>query len=137
MNESVMTSRRYSLPSLRQVRLGFGALKKKQHSTTEDDSANAIDVTGDHGMMNLLFDLRGRRSHTRNSSSSTSNTPLSATESKLLHCKRIIGSTHPGHCRQLPGQHQLYQIFGNRRVDRLNSKIDCDEVYPNLFIGNE
>lgn len=136
-SDCVMGSRRYSLPSLRQVRLGFGALKKKQHSTTEDEST-MDSVTGDsNGTWNLLFDPRARRNGNTSSRNCTSNTPLSATESKLLHCKRIIGSTHPGHCRQLPGQHQLYQIFGNRRVDRLNSKIDCDEVYPNLLIGNE
>ena len=128
------------MPSLRQVKLGFGALKKKQHSTTEDESDSALDITNDSngsngGSWNLLFDFRGRRNNSsRNNSTSGL---LSITESKLHRCKLIIESTHPGHCRQLPGQHLLYQIFGNRRVDRLNSKIDCDEVYPNLFIGNE
>ena len=57
---------------------------------------------------------------------------------KVQHIKRVMNSVHPGHCfRQLPGQAQLYQIFGNHRIDRVTCKIDCDEVYPNILIGNE
>ncbi|RWS28470.1 dual specificity protein phosphatase 3-like isoform X1 [Leptotrombidium deliense] len=58
-------------------------------------------------------------------------------ESKLVHLQRIIGSTHPGYNRQLPGQSLLPQIFFGRRLDRMSVRINCDEVYPNIFIGDE
>lgn len=101
----VMSSRRYSLPSLRTgVKLPFT-----------------------------------RKTHQRDGHSSTLGkaTDMDAVEWEVQRVKRSMSSVHPGHCRPLPGQAQLHQIFGNRRVDRLTSKIDCDEVYPNILIGNE
>lgn len=113
-SSSSSSSRRYSLPSFKNgVSMGFGTAfgfkKKSIH---------------DHHHDKYLYET----------SSLTSN---HAMDTQLIHLKRVMTSIHPGHCRLLPGHSQLYHIFGNRRVDRLNSKIDCDEVYPNIFIGNE
>lgn len=58
-------------------------------------------------------------------------------DNRIADLKKIIGSTHPGHLRQLPGHAHLHLIFGQRRVDRVTCKIDCDEVYPNVLIGDE
>lgn len=60
------------------------------------------------------------------------------TDMRLMQLHRVIASTHPGHMRQLPGHSHLHLIFGqNRRLDRLSCGIDCDEVWPNIIIGDE
>ena len=58
-------------------------------------------------------------------------------DTKLIELQRLISTTHPGHMRQLPGHSHLHMIFGHRRLDRLSCQIDCDEVYPNIIIGDE
>ncbi|XP_054164426.1 dual specificity protein phosphatase 3-like [Oppia nitens] len=61
-------------------------------------------------------------------------------DEKIVQLQRVIVNTQTNRNRQLPG----YQLMTNpldKQIpltnDRLYSGIDCDEVYPNLFIGNE
>lgn len=128
---SSSTSRRYSLPSLKSAskNFSFPSLNiRKRNSLCRDDL----------GLMTSTLPSSYFSSSTLTHGSHHRTVPNTQNiEVKLQQLKRIIGSTHPGHCRLLPAHQHLYQIFGNRRIDRLSSKIDCDEVYPNIFIGNE
>ena len=102
-----MTSRRYSLPSFRSA----VNVSFRRKAVRED----VVDGSG--------FPTRSLG--------------LDRLDARVQHVKRIMNSVHPGHCRQLPGHSHLHLIFGHRRVDRLALKIDCDEVYPGVLIGNE
>ncbi|KAI1297127.1 Dual specificity protein phosphatase 13 isoform A [Halotydeus destructor] len=58
-------------------------------------------------------------------------------DGKLTQLHRIMTSTHPGYGRDLPGQSRLHTIYGQRRIDRISCHINCDEVYPNILIGDQ
>lgn len=58
-------------------------------------------------------------------------------EARLAKLKRVITSTHSRVHRDLPGHSHFHRIFHGTRLDRRDLGIDCDEVYPNLFIGDE
>lgn len=142
------SNRRYSLPSLQRARKFSFGIKKK--SMCDDGGNSFLDVSlpGGHRSSSSgrssSSHSAGQQSnghHTNGSSSvnssSTALNMLNSSEARIVQLKRMMSSIHPGHCRLLPGHDRLYHIFGHRRVDRHSSKIDVDEVYPNLFIGNE
>ena len=61
-------------------------------------------------------------------------------DSDIFHLQRVICTTHVNSQRQLPGFNLLPKIFGrdvSLTHDRTYSGIDCDEVYPNIFVGDE
>lgn len=137
------SSRRYSLPSLKSGGMKFGFnVGYGFGSSCSNKKKSSLDQT--HASSSSFFNTTSHRHHDKfvrgsslTSSGSSPSSPLNVSDAKLHHLKRVMTSIHPGHCRLLPGHNQLFHIFGNRRVDRLNSKIDCDEVYPNILIGNE
>ena len=58
-------------------------------------------------------------------------------EKEMAAIRTIIHNTQPRFHRDLPGhQHLLHRTFG-KRLDRVALGIDCDEVYPALFIGDK
>lgn len=83
-----------------------------------------------------LSSLKPKRSGSRNRKKSFDDGSQNE-DTKVQELQRVIGTTHPGHLRQLPGHAHLHLIFGQRRLDRVTCKIDCDEVYPNVLIGDE
>lgn len=143
-----MSNRRYSLPSLQRARKFSFGLKKK--SLYEDDNffsngspSSRHQSSSSSGQPPNGSHPSGHQSNGHHSGSSSINSSstalnmLNSSEARIVQLKRMMSSIHPGHCRLLPGHDRLYHIFGNRRVDRFSSKIDVDEVYPNVFIGNE
>ena len=137
-----MSSRRYSLPSLKGGGIKFG-FNVGSIGTFGNCKKKASLADQSHQPSSFFFNTSSHRHHDKfvgsspSSGGSSPSSPLNVSDAKVHHLKRVMTSIHPGHCRLLPGHNQLYQVFGNRRVDRLNSKIDCDEVYPNILIGNE
>lgn len=138
LRHRIMSSRRYSLPSLKNggIKFGFGGLGGMGFGSSS--SKKKSEYPSHHQTPSSFFaSTRHHDKFFRGPSGSSPSSPINASDAKVVHLKRVMQSVHPGHCRLLPGHQQLFHIFGNRRVDRLNSKIDCDEVYPNMFIGNE
>lgn len=61
-------------------------------------------------------------------------------DAKIVQLQRVITTTHANHNRQLPGFSFLPKIFGrpiSPATDRIQVGIDCDEVHPNVFVGDE
>ena len=61
-------------------------------------------------------------------------------DDKIVNLQRVIATTPTVHNRQLPGFTVLSKIYGKPippTTDRMYSGIDCDEVYPGIFIGDE
>lgn len=57
-------------------------------------------------------------------------------EKKLNKLKTIIECVEPKFNRDLPG-HQLLPLgFFGRKLDREQLGVDCDEVFPNIFVGD-
>lgn len=141
-----MSNRRYSLPSLQRARKFSFGLRKKSIGDDDNFFRNGSQSSSHRSSSSSSGHASNSSGHNQNghhngsssvTGSSTALNMLNSSETRIVQLKRMMSSIHPGHCRLLPGHDRLYHIFGHRRVDRFSSKIDVDEVYPNLFIGNE
>ena len=61
-------------------------------------------------------------------------------DAKIVSLQRILATTPTVHNRREPGFTLLPKIFGKpipMMNDRIHTGIDCDEVYPGIFVGDE
>lgn len=79
----------------------------------------------------------GSRSESSLSSCFVSTNQTVDRELEALHA--IMHNTQPRFHRDLPGHQHLHFSGSNfgKRFDRYALGIDCDEVYPGLFIGDK
>lgn len=57
-------------------------------------------------------------------------------EKKLNKLKSIIECVEPKFNRNLPGHQWLPLGFLGRKLDGEELRVDCDEVYKNIFVGD-
>ena len=59
-------------------------------------------------------------------------------DDKIVNLQRVCATTPTVHNRQLPGFTLLPKVFGKPpTTERGFSGVDCDEVFPGIFIGDE
>lgn len=95
-----------------------------------------------HRIFREHFSRKPRSSGSRNDSSQSNcfTSSNQTVERELEALRAILHSTQPRLHRDLPGHQHLQSSHGfhfGKRFNRNASGIDCDEVYPGLFIGNK
>jgi len=60
-------------------------------------------------------------------------------DERIVQLQRITATTQTIHCRQLPGFSIIDNKYSSSAIPApgIHLGIDCDEVYPNVFIGDE